>query len=68
MIEELCEYLVRYGYNEEDADEIHDAYLIDGIDGAVKAFEWANDGRHDWTSELKDVIEDWQKEVGEYRE
>ena len=65
MIEELVEYLIRYGYNEEDADEIHNAYYIGGIKGAVDKFRWADDETHDYTSELKKIIEDWQVEAGE---
>jgi len=65
MIEELRDYLIRYGYNGEDADEIHDAYYDGGIEKAVKSFQWADDETHNYSGELLDVIEDWQKEVGE---
>ena len=65
MIEELNEYLMRHGYDSDIADEIHMAYYDGGIDGAVESFEWANDEKHDYTSELRKNIENWQKEVGE---
>jgi len=60
-IEKLYEYLVKYGYHEEDADKIHNAYLIGGIDSAVETFKWANDDGNNYTDELRGAIEIWEK-------
>ena len=65
MIEELCEYLMRHGYQKDIADDIHNAYVRGGLKEALDWFEWANDDEHDSTGELRNYIENWREEAGE---
>ena len=70
MIEELDEYLVRYGYQEDDAYKMSNAYggigtIKECVERATKTFEWADDETHDYTGELKDEIYKWLIESGE---
>jgi hypothetical protein len=51
MIEELCEYLVRHGYSEADADKIHTASY--------------NDKENDLSEKARTDILAWKIEVGE---
>ena len=67
MIEELGEYLVRDGWNEEDAWEIHQAYAegYSSIDEALKLVAYMDDEEHDYTYLLTDCINQWLFESGE---
>lgn len=65
MIQELRDYLIDYGYREEDADEIHEAFYGRGLEAAVDVFAWADDEWHDYTGELLGVICNWMEENGE---
>ena len=61
MIEELCEYLVRQGWSQDIADDAHDAYGEDGLDGVADSMTWAGD----YCDELVEDIKEWQHKVGE---
>ena len=71
MIEELRDYLIRYGYHETDADKVHDAYydargsMDEMAKRASKKFAYADDEEHDYSGELFDCIVQWQRDVGE---
>ena len=62
----LTEYLIDYGYNEEDAREAANAYHVvakdKALENAVKTFEWADDDEHDYTGELRNNIKKWETE------
>ena len=65
MIEELCEYLIRQGYGEDEANDVHFAYLKGDIEEAVKVAESWNDNEHDYRNEVRIDIMNWREEVGE---
>ena len=70
MIEELKEYLIRYGWAEDIADDVHDAvYRGKGkdeeIENVKKAMACLDDSEHDYTGEMLECIVAWRKEVGE---
>ena len=67
MKEELKDYLVRQGYNDDDACEIELAYAFGGIEYAVQKFKWADDEEHDYTRELRNDIKEWLKEFRQSR-
>jgi hypothetical protein len=64
VTEELYEYLVRYGWNKDIANDICDAYLK-GDDAIIQYAESLNDDEHDYTDEIIHMIKDWKREVGE---
>ena len=61
----LREYLIKEGYQEEDADKISEQYYSGGLEAAVKCFEFADDEDnlldHDYTGELREYILEWEK-------
>ena len=61
----LKQYLIEYGYREDDAAKIIKAYLKNDIAGAVETFKnmffWADDETHDYSGELRDVILEWRE-------
>lgn len=65
MIEELRDYLVRQGWDEHVADDIHDAYYDREIDGVVEFAKTMEDGQHDYVDEVVQEVRNWQQEVGE---
>lgn len=65
MIEELGEYLVRHGWAEDVADDIHDAYYHREIDGVVEFAKTMADDQHDYVDEIVADVRNWQQEVGE---
>lgn len=70
MIEELEEYLVRYGWSPDIASEIDTAYgpchsHVDGRQRVRDATKWMDDVEHEYSSEAVDCIRRWQHEVGE---
>ena len=62
MIEELCEYLIRYGWDEDDAEDVHAAYYENGLEGVKDLVEGPPAM---WEEQLLDDVLMWQKEVGE---
>jgi hypothetical protein len=66
MIEELCEFLNRYGWDESIAADIHDAYYNSGFSGVEKyIIENLNDDKHNYLREVFVNIEEWEIEAGE---
>lgn len=72
MIEELRDYLVRQNYSEDLADEIHDAYYDDDIDGVLELARSKQQVEnpfgvfeHDYAEEFVNDVRAWQWEVGE---
>lgn len=61
MIEELADYLVRNGWSEDIADDIHDAYGK-GMDSLTEYAKSISDNKHDYTDEIVQDIKLWQKE------
>jgi hypothetical protein len=64
----LQEILLRDGYSSEDTIDIYIAYLSGGIEAAVDAFKWADDTEHDYSGELRRVIQKWQTEKDGWEE
>lgn len=64
MIEELRDYLVRHGYSEDLADEIHDVYTSNLEDVRCLA-RTMNDDEHDYEDEIVGDVKAWQIESGE---
>lgn len=59
MIEGLCEYLVRHGWDEDVADEIQDACHEGGMNAVAEAAEGYGE------DELVQVVKNWMAEAGE---
>ena len=64
MIEDLYEYLVRYGWNKNIANDICDAYSK-GNDAVVQYAQFFNDDEHDYADEIIEAIRAWRYESGE---
>jgi hypothetical protein len=65
MIEELAEYLIRHGYSEDVADDVHTAYYHRDIEGVKKYAKILNDEKHDYIDKIVQDVKNWRKEVGE---
>ena len=65
MVEELVEYLIRKGWSEDIADDIHTAYYHGDIEGVKKYAQTLNDEEHDYVNEIVTYVISWQEEVGE---
>lgn len=57
----LVMYLIKNGYFEYDAVEFAKAYRESGIEAAVDLFAWADDDEHDYTGELRDCLQKFEK-------
>jgi len=66
MIEELVEYFIRIGYDEDLADEIHTVFYHGRMDGIIEHFskKWCIE-EHDHIEEIIYDVKNWEKEVGE---
>ena len=67
MIEELVEYLIRYGWQDEAAQAIAHAYSVGSPSrkAALAIVKWMDDETHDYSGELDDCITQWRWEAGE---
>ncbi len=64
MKKSLKDHLVEYGYFPEDAEGFSSLFIVGGIELAVDSFRWADEPDdpeyHDYSGELRAVIEDWE--------
>ena len=59
MIEELCKYLERHGWDEDTASDVHVAYYDNKLEGVVAISEGIGE------DELVAAVKRWKHEIGE---
>ena len=65
MIEELQEYLVRHGWSEDLASDIHDAYYDGNMEAVERFAKSLEDVQHDYVEEISRELLKWKRMVGE---
>ena len=61
----LVDFLVEYGWDEDKANEVHEAYLKGGIEAGVEATKDFDDPDHSYSGEMRECILRWQRENNE---
>ena len=62
MKKSLYDYLLRRGYGEHCAHDLHHAYDEGGIEACVKeAADWGDPKQHDYRDEVRGNVEEWEK-------
>lgn len=58
----LSDFLINYGWNQDDANKVEDAYRTGGVAAAKATVVWMDDEDHDYSGEMADCIGRWEKE------
>lgn len=65
-IDELAQYLIKYGYDKNIASQISNSYTIGGIEGVIVYVKYVmNNERHNYIREITSVVMEWRKEISQ---
>lgn len=57
----LTAYLVRYGWQLDDASQVSLAYYTQGVEAAVNIICWMDDLLYGYSTEMRTCLERWEK-------